>query len=103
MDSSSQVSQNKRGKHEYLNNGLVSPEAKWINREMLGYDNDLMALLNKNDNMDNNEQKEVEIDGVNEVGDEMMLNGVIKLGWRRKQIMVSSPPTKKTTLFDAVF
>ena len=47
---------------------------------MLGYDNDLMALLDKNDNMDNNEQKEVEIDGVNEVGDEMILNEVIKLG-----------------------
>lgn len=74
MAASSQVSQNKRGRDEYLNNGLAPPEAKRINSGMLGYDSDLIALLDKIDNMDNNEQT----DAVNEAGGEMILDGVIK-------------------------
>jgi len=80
MAASSQVSQNKRGRdHEYWNGGLASREAKRTSSAGLtlaAHDSDLMALLEKIDNMDDNNGNNPEA-SVNQVEEER-LNGVIK-------------------------
>lgn len=74
MATSSQFSQKKRGREEYLNGGLASPDAKRTNSRTMGYDNsNLVAVIEKMDNMDNNEETAAE----NEVEVEMMFSGVI--------------------------
>lgn len=45
MAAFSQISQKKRGRHEYLNSGLDSREAKRSNSGMLRHDCNLMAVL----------------------------------------------------------
>lgn len=75
MAASSQFSQNKRGREEYLNGVLASPDAKRTNRRTLGHDNsDLVAVIEKMDNMDNNEETAADL----EVEVEMIFNGVLK-------------------------
>jgi len=74
MAASSHVFQSKRGRDEYWDSGLASPNAKRTNTGTLGYDSDLIALIEKIDNTDNNE----DTDAVNEVEDEIMLNEIIK-------------------------
>lgn len=69
-----QVSQNKRGRDEYWNGGLDFPDAKRNNTGTLAHDSDLMALLEKIDNMDDNNSNP---EAVNLLEDER-LNGVIK-------------------------
>jgi hypothetical protein len=75
MTAYSQVFQNKRGRDDYWKGWFALPEAKRTNSELrLVHDSDLMALLDKIDNMDNNE----ETSAVNEIEGEIRLNGVIK-------------------------
>lgn len=52
MAASPQVSENKRGRDEYWNGGLALPDAKRTNGGRLVHDCDIMALLEKIDNMD---------------------------------------------------
>jgi len=80
MAASSQVSQNKRGRdHEYWNGGLASREAKRTSSAGLtlaAHDSDLMAFLDKIDNMDNNDSNPEETDiAVCELESEIRLNG----------------------------
>lgn len=69
-----QVSQNKRGRDDYWNGGLDLQDAKRINTGTLVHDSDLMALLEKIDNMDDNNSNQ---EAVNQLEEER-LNGVIK-------------------------
>lgn len=70
----SEVCYNKRGRDEYWSGGMDFPDAKRINRGNLMHDSDLMALLEKIDNMDDNNNSP---EAVNLVEEET-LNGVIK-------------------------
>jgi hypothetical protein len=65
MAASSQISQNKRGKDEYLNGGLALPDGKRTNTGRLVHDCDLMAVLEKIDNPE-------EIHSVNQLEDERL-------------------------------
>jgi len=73
MAVSSAFSQNKRARDEYWNGRLAFPDAKTTNSGSLMYDSDLIALLEKIDNMDaNNNNPEETLEG------EMKLNRVVK-------------------------
>jgi hypothetical protein len=70
----SQVSYNKRGRDEYWNGSLDLPDDKRTNSGTLMHDGDLIALLEKIDNMDENNSNP---ETVNQLEVER-LNGVIK-------------------------
>jgi len=70
----SQVSYNKRGRDESWNGGLDLPDAKRTNSGTLMHDSDLMALLEKIDNMDDNNSNPETVNGL----EDERLNGVIK-------------------------
>jgi hypothetical protein len=72
MAASSQVSQNKRARDDYWNSGLALPDAKRTNKGMLVHDGDIIALLEKIDNMDANNSDPEETHTV------FQLDGVIK-------------------------
>jgi hypothetical protein len=71
-------SQNKRARDEYWNGGLALPDAKTTNSGSLVYDSDLIALLEKIDNMDANNNNPEETHTVIQLEGEMRLNGVVK-------------------------
>lgn len=78
MAAFSQIVQNKRGRDEHLDSVLASPDAKRTNSGTLGYDCNIMALLNKIDSMDNiNADPEDNHTVLNNVEGEMRLNVVI--------------------------
>lgn len=71
MAACSQVSHNKRGRDEYWNSVLAFPDSKRTNSAgTLAHDSDLLAFLDKIDNMD--DSKETQVEG------EIRLNGIIK-------------------------
>jgi len=78
MASYSQVSQRKRGRDKYWNDGLALPDAKRTISRTLAYDSDLMSLLDKIDDMDNNNPEGT--DAVNEHDGEIGFNAVLKSG-----------------------
>lgn len=81
MADASQVSQNKRGRDEYWNDGMDLPDSKRINGglTLAHEDSDLMALLDQIDNLDaNHNNAEYTDHAVNELESEMRLNGVIE-------------------------
>jgi len=76
MASYSQVSQRKRGRDKYWNDGLALPDAKRTISRTLAYDSDLMSLLDKIDDMDNNNPEGT--DAVNEHDGDIGFNAVLK-------------------------
>lgn len=79
MAASSLISQNKRGRDEYLNSGLDSRDAKRTNSgTILGRDSNFMALLDRTDSVDNNNSNPEDTHTVvDNVEGEMRLNVVI--------------------------
>jgi len=77
MAASSKVYENKQGRDEYLNGGLALPDAKRTNSERLVDDNNIMALLEKIDNMDTINCNREEAHTAIQLEDER-LNGVMK-------------------------
>lgn len=74
----SQISQNKRARDEYWNGEPALPDAKRASSGRLRHDGDLIALLEKIDNMDDNHSNSEETATVIQLEGEMRLNGANK-------------------------
>lgn len=78
MAASSQICQSKRGRNEFWNGEIPSPDVNRTNSRTLVHDSALMSLLEKIDSMGNNDETDVRINGIiNSQEDEIGLIGQI--------------------------